>query len=89
MAHKTAMGTTPFQLVYGLNAILPIEFILPTLKVAKELEWIGHELLERVEELESWMRQGFWPLRACMLRNIVASIGMTKTSKANALRKEA
>ena len=37
-AYKTAVGTTPFQLVYGLNAILPIEFILPTLRVAKELE---------------------------------------------------
>ena len=49
--YKITIGTTPFQLVYGLNAILPIEFLVPTLRVAKELEWMGHELFERVNEL--------------------------------------
>ena len=52
IAYKTAVGATPFELVFGLNAILPIEFLLPTLRVAKELNWIGHELLDRVEQLE-------------------------------------
>ena len=46
------MGTTPFELTYGLNAILPIEFLVPMLRVAKELEWTGHELSSRVDELE-------------------------------------
>jgi len=42
-----------FELTYGLNAILPIDFLVPTLPVAKELEWIGHELSSRrVYELE-------------------------------------
>ena len=31
IAYKTAVGATPFELVYGLNAILPIEFLVPTL----------------------------------------------------------
>ena len=52
MAYKTSVGTTPFDLVYGLNAILPMEFLVPTLRVAKSLEWTGHELSERVEQLE-------------------------------------
>ena len=51
-AYKTAIGTTPFDLVFGMNAILPIEFLIPTLRVAKELEWTGHELSERVDQLE-------------------------------------
>ena len=46
------MGTTPFQLVYGLNVILPIEFLVPTLRAAKDLQWTGHELLKRINELE-------------------------------------
>ena len=39
-------------MVFGLDAILPIEFLIPTLRVAKELEWIGHELSNRLTELE-------------------------------------
>ena len=52
MAYKTSVGTTPFDLVYGLNAILPMEFLIPTLRVAKSLEWTGHELSDRIEQLE-------------------------------------
>ena len=51
-AYKIMVGTTPFDLVYGINAILPMEFLLPTLRVAKELEWTGHDLSKRVEQLE-------------------------------------
>ena len=36
-AYKTSIGTTPFNLVFGLDAILPIEFLVPTLRVAKSL----------------------------------------------------
>ncbi|MCO5592761.1 hypothetical protein L7F22_046764 [Adiantum nelumboides] len=53
VSFKTALNATPFNLVYGLDAILPIEFLLPTLRVAMDLEWTGHELSERlVEDLE-------------------------------------
>lgn len=34
---KTTTGFTPFQLVYGLEAVLPIECEIPSLKVAIEL----------------------------------------------------
>jgi transposase InsO family protein len=33
---KTATGFTPFQLVYGLEAVLPIECEIPSLKLAIE-----------------------------------------------------
>ena len=52
VAYKISIGTTPFNLVFGLDSILPIEFLIPTLRVEKELEWIGHELSERLEDLE-------------------------------------
>ena len=52
VAYKTAIGTTPFNMVYGLDAILPIEFLISTLRVAKQLEWTGHELSERIEDIE-------------------------------------
>lgn len=51
-AYKTSIGTTPFNLVYGLDAILPIEFLVPTLRVAMSLHWTGHELSARIEHLE-------------------------------------
>ena len=51
-AYKTSVGSTPFELVYGLNAVLPIEFLLPTLRVALELQWDGHTLSNRLAELE-------------------------------------
>ncbi|MCO5560185.1 hypothetical protein L7F22_013793 [Adiantum nelumboides] len=52
VAYKTSIGTTPFNMVYGIQAISPLEFLIPTLRVAKELEWTGHELSEQLEILE-------------------------------------
>ncbi|MCO5556627.1 hypothetical protein L7F22_010178 [Adiantum nelumboides] len=52
VAYKTSIGTTPFNMVYGIQAILLLEFLLPTFRVAKELEWTGHELSEQIEILE-------------------------------------
>ena len=46
VAYKTAIDTTPFNMVFGLDAILPMEFLIPTLRVTKDLEWTGHELSE-------------------------------------------
>ena len=34
---KTAIGFTPFQLVYGLEAVLPIQCQIPSLQLAVEL----------------------------------------------------
>lgn len=34
---KTATGFTPFKLIYGLEAVLPIECEIPSLKLAVEL----------------------------------------------------
>lgn len=52
VAFKTAIGTTPYNLVFGLDAILPMEFLIPTLRIAKELGWTGHELSNCLTELE-------------------------------------
>ena len=39
-------------MVFGLNAILPMEFFIPTLRIAQQLEWTGHELSGRLDQLE-------------------------------------
>ena len=39
-------------MVYGLDAILPVEFLAPTMRVAQEIKWTGHELSSRLEDLE-------------------------------------
>ena len=43
---------TPFNMAFGMNAILPIEFLVPTLRVAKKLQWDGHELSQRLDKLQ-------------------------------------
>ena len=52
VACKTSIRTTPFNMVFGLDAILPMEFLLPTLRVAQSLNWTGHKLLKRLKALE-------------------------------------
>ena len=47
-----AIITAPFSMVYGLDAILPLEFLIPMLRVAQEIGQIEHELSNQVEELE-------------------------------------
>ncbi|KAL3692331.1 hypothetical protein R1sor_005982 [Riccia sorocarpa] len=55
--YKTTTGQSPFQLVYGQEAILPIEFMLPTLRVLTGYsDWPGSTdpdltIKERVHQL--------------------------------------
>ena len=49
---KDATGFTPFQLVYGLEATLPIECEIPSLKLAVELLPNTTALEERLLYLE-------------------------------------
>jgi hypothetical protein len=56
---KTATSFSPFQLIYGLEAVFPIEFQIPSLKLAVQLlpdtspleEWLVH--LEHLNEQHS------------------------------------
>ena len=52
VAYKIVVGTTPFNLAFGMNVILPIEFLVPTLRIAKQLQWDGHELSQWLDKLE-------------------------------------
>eukprot|EP00253_Pinus_taeda_P028203 PITA_28203 len=49
---KTATGFTPFQLVYGMGSIFPIECEIPSLKLAVELLPETSSLEERLLHLE-------------------------------------
>ena len=53
----TSTGATPYSLVYGMEAILPIEVEIPSLRVLKEIEleeaeWVQvrYEQLNLIEE---------------------------------------
>ncbi|EOY08330.1 RNA-directed DNA polymerase (Reverse transcriptase), Ribonuclease H, putative [Theobroma cacao] len=54
---RTSTGATPFSLVYGIEAVLPIEVEIPSLRVLKEVqleeaEWVNarYEQLNLIEE---------------------------------------
>ena len=49
---KTATGFSPFQLVYGMEAVLPIECQIPSLKLAVQLLPDTSPLEERLVHLE-------------------------------------
>ena len=49
---KTTTGFTPFQLLYGMEAIFPIECEIPSLKLAVQLLPETYTLEERLVELE-------------------------------------
>ena len=42
----------PFNMVFGLDTIFSMEILFSTLCVVKELNWTGHELSERLEDLK-------------------------------------
>ena len=44
--------TMPFNMVYGFDAILPLEFQVPMLRVAQKIGWTVHEPSNNVEELK-------------------------------------
>jgi hypothetical protein len=46
--YKTSAGQTPFQLVYGLEVVVPVEYIIPSLRIAVQ---------ERLGDVESHYRR--------------------------------
>jgi len=54
---KTTTNFTPFQLVYGLESIFPIECEIPSLKLAVELLLEMSSLEERLVHLEHFDEQ--------------------------------
>ena len=52
VTYKMALGTMPFNLTFGMNVVLPMDFLIPTLWVAKTLKWYVHELSKRSKDLE-------------------------------------
>ena len=40
VAYKTVLGTTPYNMVFGLDTILPLEFLIPTLRTWMEWPWV-------------------------------------------------
>ena len=53
-AFKVSIGLTPFKLVYGLEAMVPMEFVTPSLRIdLTERLLLEESLQNRVEELLS------------------------------------
>ncbi|MCO5604957.1 hypothetical protein L7F22_059132 [Adiantum nelumboides] len=51
-AYKVAINCTPFKMVYGQEAIMPWEFVIPSLCMASQEGWDGNPLVERLYILE-------------------------------------
>ena len=52
IAYKVSTGMTPFRLTYGLEAVVPMEYIVPSLRIAVEQKWSEQESLPfRIEGL--------------------------------------
>ena len=47
----TSTGATPYSLVYGMEAVLPIEIEIPSLRVLREVK------LEEAEWVQAWYEQ--------------------------------
>lgn len=46
MTFKKLTGQTPFRLVYGIEAMIPMEYIVPSLCIMDLTEMADHEILE-------------------------------------------
>ena len=38
---RTSTGVTPFSLVYGMEAVLPIELEVPSLRLWQNVDWLS------------------------------------------------
>ncbi|MCO5609650.1 hypothetical protein L7F22_063880 [Adiantum nelumboides] len=51
-AYKVAINCTPFRMVYGQEAVMPWDFVIPSLRVASQEVRDGNPLVERLYILE-------------------------------------
>ena len=51
-AYKVSTGMTLFRLTYGLEAVVPTEYIVPSLRIAIEQKWSEQKSLEGLMQLE-------------------------------------
>ena len=51
MTNKISIGTSPFKLVYGTEAIFPIQLILPVAKFFQEEEDEPNDMVRRMMDL--------------------------------------
>ena len=57
---KKLTGQTPFQLVYGMEAVMPMEYIVPSLCIATFTRMTDREALEeRLAQLEKLKEERF------------------------------
>ena len=61
ITHKTATGHSPFELVYGTEAVLPLEIELPALRITSEQQLSANEKMKarlmQLERLDETRRQ--------------------------------
>ena len=53
-AYKVATHCTPFSLAFGLEAVMPMEFLVPSLRVAVRERLTEESLIERLVDLEQF-----------------------------------
>ena len=53
IAKSQAIGASPFSLVYGTKAVIPIDFVRPTMKLPEIARMPREDTLEVVEEMRN------------------------------------
>lgn len=61
---KQLMGQTPFRLIYGMKFVMPMEYIVPSLRIATLIGMTDHKAMEerltQLEEIEQeWFLESF------------------------------
>jgi hypothetical protein len=87
---KKLIGQTPFRLEYGKEAVVPLEFMIPSLCAVAitNMTKIG-VVKERLSQLmEKWKRTGFWKDFTKKYRKKEINLDMTNILKIRVLRKE-
>ena len=51
-SYKVATQQTPFQITYGQEAVMPVEYLVPSLRVAIQERWEENALVHHLEQLE-------------------------------------
>ena len=73
-AYKTSTCQTPFQLAYGMEVVMPVEYVLPSLRIAIEEKLSDEESLKRrltsLEKLSKARQLAIHAMRVEKMRRI-------------------
>ena len=78
---KKLTGQTPFRLVYGTEALMPMEYVVASLRIAVMIGIEDRKALEeRLAKMEELEEEWFWQDSNSRYRNNTRKLGMIAIS---------